>query len=175
MRKYSYLIMIIMSLMGELFSNNSQKIQEMHKEIGELLISLRKELPQAQGRVYSLLDLVGKMHDKAQAICQSHTVLEEKLQQKEATLATAIKEHTELKSKFMQARGEVEQLGKKLAAQQAEQEKKAEQKKLLDEKKAAEAPKESEVALHQLESDFKQKLFSKIQSKKNDTLVEYNV
>lgn len=157
----------------------SQAMQDIHKEIGDKLIALRnKEHPQAQQPVYTVLDQVGMLHRKAQEVCTANLALEQEIENKDKACKAALEELAVLKSKFAQARNEVKQMGDKLAAYQAEQQKAEQQKKeadkqIKDELKEEKEEKKEIVSLTQAELEFKNKLLSKLH-KKNELLYQKN-
>jgi len=117
--------------------------QELHRGIGEKLISVCKEFPATQKQVYPILDQIGKFHTEAQSLCQAHgeiiekmMSLEQKIAQLEATHKSAIEELAALKARFSQAKVDVELMSKKFASYQADFERKLAEKTKTEEQRA---------------------------------------
>lgn len=73
MKKIVALIILVLGIGSLLDAGEAtEKLQTLHREIGNNLLRIKKEVPQTQPIVYSVLDQLGKYH------CVSKSVLEKK-------------------------------------------------------------------------------------------------
>jgi chromosome segregation ATPase len=90
-------------------ANGLEQLQDMYKKVAEGLITIRKEYPQSQSKVYTMLDHLDKLYALAKNDTQKSQILEKKLQEKTA-------ENTQLKNELTSVKGEIHTARKTLEA-----------------------------------------------------------
>ncbi len=76
---------------GLLVAKSSALMQDNHKKIADGLITVRKEYPASQPKVYAMLDQLDKLYNAARTISQKKTIYKKKLLEK-ATEAAQLKQ-----------------------------------------------------------------------------------
>ncbi len=106
--KISVFLILIMSVLN-IFSLSSQKdddIQSLHNKISKELLSIRKEYPQTQPTVYSLLDQVCKIYHISKDSLEKKRVLKEMVQDKEIENKLLKSENSTLKHEISSLKNE---------------------------------------------------------------------
>jgi chromosome segregation ATPase len=101
------LFLPILLAIGVTHASDVEALQGLYKKVAEGLISIRKEYPQCQPKIYSMLDQLDKLYSIAKNDGQKTQSLEKRIQEKVA-------ENTTLKSELSQIKGDMHNVRKSL-------------------------------------------------------------
>jgi chromosome segregation ATPase len=106
-----YALMLFLPIffaIGVTHANDVEMLQELYKKIASGLISIRKEYPQSQTKIYAMLDQLDKLYSLAKNDEQKSLSLEKRFQDKVAENATIKNELSQIKSDMHNARKSLE-------------------------------------------------------------------
>lgn len=116
MKHSKFLLVLIGILYFSLGAKTLEQMQALHKEIGNELMSIRKEFTAAQPKVYSLLDQINKMYNLAKVSIEKKHKLKVDLNNKIAENQKIHEDLNSLKSKLHDTELELDKYSKKFAS-----------------------------------------------------------
>lgn len=152
------LIYLILHTINTLNAKTLQQMQDLYKNIGNDLMSIRKEFTAAQPKVYSILDRIDKMYNLAKITAEKKHTLSIQLKNQSGETGKLYAEISTLKSKISANEEELANMRKKLAhATNALEKEKAQVSQLSQERTQLQTQQsEPQKIKHQIPSDKKQ-------------------
>lgn len=102
------LFLPIFFMVGTLTANDIEQLQDIYKKIADGLISMRKESPQSQTKIYAMLDQLDKLYSIAKNGGTKIHLLEKKYQEKVAENTAVKNELTQIKTDMHNVRKSLE-------------------------------------------------------------------
>ncbi|MCF7799798.1 tektin family protein [Candidatus Babeliales bacterium] len=101
MKSFIYNFIILSIISNSIFASKSQEfIQKLHKNIGDDLLSIKKEFPPSQSKVYTTLDQVCKIYQVAKKNIEKKRKLKEIIKVKDEQYKTLTSKTNLLKNQF---------------------------------------------------------------------------
>ena len=95
-------------MMGTVTATDIEQLQDLYKKIADGLISMRKDSPQSQTKIYAMLDQLDKLYSIAKNGGLKNQSLEKKYQEKIAENTTIKNELTQIKTDMHSVRKSLE-------------------------------------------------------------------
>jgi hypothetical protein len=154
-------VLINLTVVQELESNNEKRsnIQDLYKNIGDQLVSIREQFPESQPKIYAVLDQIGKLYSLAKNKREEVHHIKELIKTRDLENIALQNEVITLKSELDITQMKIDETSRTLAQERARSFKLAEEKQKL----VVEKEKETQELLRtaqevQLSEDVKKEL-----------------